>query len=162
MNEITVRPATADDLEAIVAGNLAIAQETESRQLERETVRSGVGHLLTDPSQGVYYLAELDGRVVGQLLITYEWSDWRDGMFWWIQSVYVAPAARRHGVYRALHTWIERKARQTAGVCGLRLYVDRHNTRARQVYARLGLQPTEYRLYETDWGEPTQRATEAP
>jgi GNAT superfamily N-acetyltransferase len=151
MNEITVRPATADDLAAIVAGNLAMAQETEDRQLERETVRSGVRRLLADPSQGVYYLAELDGRVVGQLLITCEWSDWRDGVFWWIQSVYVAPAARRHGVYRALHTWIERKARETPGVCGLRLYVDRHNINARQVYARLGLQLTEYRLYETDW-----------
>lgn len=161
MNEITVRPATADDLEAIVAGNLAMAKETEGRQLELETVRSGVRRLLADPSQGVYYLAELDGRVVGQLLITYEWSDWRDGVFWWIQSVYVAPAARRHGVYRALHTWIERKARETPGVCGLRLYVDRHNASARQVYARLGLQLTEYRLYETDWSNSGQ-TTEAP
>ncbi len=161
MNEITVRPATADDLEAIVAGNLAMAEETEGRQLELETVRSGVRRLLADPSQGVYYLAELDGRVIGQLLITYEWSDWRDGMFWWIQSVYVAPAARRQGVYRTLHTWIERRARETPGVCGLRLYVDRQNTRARQVYARLGLQLTEYQLYETDWSDSGQ-ATEAP
>jgi GNAT superfamily N-acetyltransferase len=161
MNEITVRPATADDLEAIVASNLALAQETEARQLERETVRSGVRRLLTEPSWGVYYLAELNGRVIGQVLITYEWSDWRDGMFWWIQSVYVAPAARNRGVYRALHTWIERKARQTPGVCGLRLYVDRHNARARQVYARLGLQRTEYCLYESDWSGCGQ-TTEVP
>jgi GNAT superfamily N-acetyltransferase len=89
--------------------------------------------------------------VVGQLLITDEWSDWRDGMFWWIQSVYVVPSARRHGVYRAMHTWIERRARETPGVCGLRLYVHEHNTGAQQTYERLGMSPAMYRMYERDW-----------
>lgn len=100
---------------------------------------------------GVYYLAEQDGRVVGQLLITFEFSDWRDGLFWWIQSVYVHPSARRGGVYRALHRHVEQEARKSGTACGLRLYVDKRNTRAQQVYRSLGLVPTEYDLYEADW-----------
>lgn len=108
-----------------------------------------------DGPLGVYYLAEQDGRVVGQLLITFEFSDWRDGLFWWIQSVYVHPSARRGGVYRALHRHVEQEARKSGTACGLRLYVDKRNTRAQQVYRSLGLVPTEYDLYEADWSRST-------
>jgi GNAT superfamily N-acetyltransferase len=96
-------------------------------------------------------VAESAGAVIGQLLITYEWSDWRNGNFWWIQSVYVAPEQRGRGVFKALHAHIERLARKRRDVCGVRLYVDAHNTKAKEVYARLGLKPTHYELWETDF-----------
>ena len=151
MTQITIRVATVGDLDLLAAGNIAAAQETEGRSLDGETARLGVRRVLEDPAKGVYYVAELDGRVVGQLLITCEWSDWRERMFWWIQSVYVVPDARRQGVYRALHTWIEQQARATPGVCGLRLYVEHNNTRAQQTYEHLGMSPAHYRMYETTW-----------
>ncbi len=152
--KISIRQAVPGDADLITDFNLAMAQETERRSLDRATLLAGVTRLLLDPSRGVYYLAELSGRCVGQLLITYEWSDWRNGQFWWIQSVYVRPEARRTGVYRALHEWVEHQARQTPGVCGLRLYTDRENTRAQGVYERLGMHATNYLLYERDWSPP--------
>jgi RimJ/RimL family protein N-acetyltransferase len=121
-------------------------------------VAGGVRRLLAHPDWGVYYVAERGGRVVGQLLITYEFSDWRDGLFWWIQSVWVAPAERRRGVYHSLHRFVEHEARNQPGVCGLRLYVDRDNRVAQTVYARLGMQPTEYHLLESDWSAAADRA----
>jgi ribosomal protein S18 acetylase RimI-like enzyme len=151
MGDITIRIARAADIEIITANNSAMAEETEGRRLRPETLRSGVGRLLSDSNRGVYYLAERDGNVVGQLLITREWSDWRDGWFWWIQSVYVAPDARRQGVYRALHEHVHAEARTRPNVCGIRLYVDQDNARAQQVYQRLGMKRSGYRLYEVDW-----------
>jgi GNAT superfamily N-acetyltransferase len=148
-----IRRAAPNDAEVLVAFNLALAAESEGRQLDRRVVARGVRRLVADPALGVYYVAEREGSVVGQLLITYEFSDWRDGTFWWIQSVYVEPASRRHGVYRALHEHVAQQARQARVVCGLRLYVDRRNARAREVYQRLGLVPTEYHLYEVDWAQ---------
>jgi GNAT superfamily N-acetyltransferase len=145
---LRIHPATLDDLEIIAANNVALAREAEGRQLDPSTVRAGVQRLLTDPARGVYYLAERDGKTVGQLLITREWSDWRNGWFWWIQSVYVAPDARRQGVFRALHTYVAAEARRQPDVCGLRLYVDRHNTRAQRVYEGLGMRPSGYQIYE--------------
>ncbi len=155
MNNLTIRPATLTDADTIAAYNRAMARETESRDLPADVIARGVRRVLTDPALGVYYLAEQDGRVVGQLLITFEFSDWRDGLFWWIQSVYVDASARRSGVYRALHRHVEHAARQSGRACGLRLYVDKRNTRAQQVYRSLGLVPTEYDLYETDWSGST-------
>ena len=146
-----IRRAAPNDAEVIVAFNLALAVESERRRLDRRVVARGVRRVVADPALGVYYVAERAGSVVGQLLITFEFSDWRDGTFWWIQSVYVAPACRQQGVYRALHQHVAQEARQAGDVCGLRLYVDRRNARARGVYQRLGLVPTEYVLYETDW-----------
>ncbi len=154
--QVRIRKAVPADAEAIAAFNMAMAEETEERQLDRVTVLTGVRRLLSDSSYGVYYLAELSGRCVGQLLITYEWSDWRNGQFWWIQSVYVTPEVRGRGVYRALHEWVARLARQTPRVCGLRLYVDRDNTMAQAVYGQLGLTPTNYELMEVEWpDDPT-------
>jgi ribosomal protein S18 acetylase RimI-like enzyme len=152
MREITVRTATVADLETIAANNSAMALETEGRRLDPQTIRSGVRHALADSTRGVYYLAERDGRVIGQLLITREWSDWRDGWFWWIQNVYVAPNARRQGVYRAMYEHVKTEARRQPNVCGLRLYVEGDNEQARRVYEHLGMKRSAYRLYEADWG----------
>ena len=146
-----IRIATPTDADTIVAFNIAMAAETESRRLDRETVARGVDRAMLDSRLGVYYLAERDGRAVGQLLVTTELSDWRDGVFWWIQSVYVPPDARGTGVYRALYDEVVRRARRSPDVCGLRLYVDRSNTAAQEVYRRLGMSRTSYDLYEVDW-----------
>lgn len=146
-----IRSATPADADSIVQFNAAMAIETESRQLNRDVLRRGVQALLMDPRLGEYLLAEWEGRCVGQLMITYEWSDWRNCLFWWIQSVYVHPDHRSAGVYRALHRHVEQRARSTPGVGGIRLYVEKENSRAQAVYARLGMKETSYRLYETDW-----------
>lgn len=148
---IRIRPATEGDAVSIADGNSAMAIETEGRALQPETVLRGVQRLLGDPTRGVYFLAEVEGKPAGQLLITYEWSDWRDGWFWWIQSVYVWPAWRRQGIYRALHAHVEQLARADADVRGLRLYVEAENDAAQATYRALGMHETGYRLYETDW-----------
>ncbi len=160
VNDTIIRQATLADVDAIAANNVAMAAETEGLRLDPSTVRMGVYRVLTDDEKGRYYLAERGGRGVGQLLVTREWSDWRNDWFWWIQSVYVVPAARGAGVYRALHEYVERRARHTPGVCGLRLYVDRRNQIAREIYQHLGLQPTSYEFLQLDWAGPV--ASEAP
>ena len=149
--DVRIRRAAPADADTIIAFNVALAQESEGRGLDRAVVGRGVRRLLADPTCGVYYVAERGGSVVGQLLITFEFSDWRDGVFWWVQSVYVQPADRRRGVFRALHRHVEQEARRAGDVCGLRLYVDRDNAKAQQVYRSLGLRPTDYLLYEADW-----------
>jgi GNAT superfamily N-acetyltransferase len=150
-----VRPATHDDLDAIVSGNMKLAEESENVQLDPPTLRLGITALLDGRAPGRYWMAELDGRVVGQLLITHEWSDWRNCMVWWIQSVYVAPDARRRGVLTALYAHVRREA-QAAGVGGLRLYVDNTNTRAQAVYARLGMTGDHYHVFEDMFREPAR------
>ena len=148
-----IRAARLDDLDAIVAGNVALAEETESLRLDRDTLCDGVGALLEGRAPGRYWLAESGGKVVGQLLITFEWSDWRNRMVWWIQSVYVWPEARRHGVFRALYDHARQQARaENAG--GLRLYVDVTNHRAQAVYASLGMKGDHYRVFEDMFAEP--------
>jgi GNAT superfamily N-acetyltransferase len=151
MSQATIRTATAADVETVAANNAAIALETEGRRLDPDTLRTGVGRVLSDPTRGVYYLAESGGRVVGQLLITREWSDWRDGWFWWIQSVFVVPEARRTGVYRVLHEHVVGEARRTGDVCGIRLYTEQGNTRAHRVYEQMGMRRSAYVMYEVDW-----------
>ena len=148
-----VRPAVAEDLEALVAGNLALAEETEHVQLDADTLRQGIRALLESRAPGRYWVAELDGRVVGQLLITFEWSDWRDRMVWWIQSVYVQPDARGRGVLRTLYEAARREA-VAAGSGGLRLYVDTTNIRAQAAYAALGMNGDHYRVFEDMFAEP--------
>ena len=144
---VVIRPATPADLDAIVSGNLALASESESLRLDEPTLRAGVLALLERRAPGQYWVAEAAGNVVGQLLITFEWSDWRNRMVWWIQSVYVLPAARRHGVFRALYLHVKREA-EAQGAGGLRLYVDTSNTRAQAVYAALGMNGDHYRVFE--------------
>lgn len=148
---IEVRPATVADLEAIAEFNEAMALETEERRLEPATIRRGVRRVLESPELGFYLVAQQGASApLGCLLVTYEWSDWRDGLFFWIQSVYVAPEARGRGVYGALHAAVERLARARGGVCGLRLYVEKDNLRAQRTYARLGMAETAYRLWEVE------------
>jgi len=142
-----IRQSTLADLDLIVALNVALAAESEQLQLDADTLREGVRALLEGRAPGRYWLAQLDGRVVGQLLITYEWSDWRNAMVWWIQSVQVVPDARTQGVFRALYAHARREA-QAAGAAGLRLYVDNSNVRAQAVYAAVGMHGDHYRVFE--------------
>jgi GNAT superfamily N-acetyltransferase len=142
-----IRAARAEDLEALVAGNMALAEETEPVRLDLETLRQGILALLESRAPGRYWVAELEGRVVGQLLVTFEWSDWRNRMVWWIQSVYVAPDARGRGVLRRLYDVARREA-LAAGAGGLRLYVNTANQRAQAVYAALGMNGDHYRVFE--------------
>jgi GNAT superfamily N-acetyltransferase len=148
---LTIRPARPADAAVIADFNSRLAWETEQRRLASATVRRGVEALLSDPAKGIYFVAEVEGKVVGQLLITYEWSDWRNGNFWWIQSVYVAADFRQAGVFRALFDEVRRRARDRHDVCGLRLYVERHNTRAQQAYEKLGMGRAHYEIFELDW-----------
>jgi GNAT superfamily N-acetyltransferase len=152
---MTIRPATLDDLDAIVAGNLALAEESENLRLDRETLRAGVRALLEGRAPGRYWVADSEGVIVGQVLITFEWSDWRNRMVWWIQSVYVAPAARRGGIFRALYHHARNQAHRE-GAGGLRLYVDVTNSRAQAVYAALGMKGDHYRVFEDMFAEPSR------
>ena len=132
-----------------------MAWETERKRLDPTKSTPGVAAVLERPELGRYFVAEVaDGgppEVIGQLMITYEWSDWRNGLFWWIQSVYVREDARSRGVFRALYEHVEKLARADAGSCGLRLYVEHANDRAQRVYRKLGMQPSDYVFYELDW-----------
>lgn len=145
-----IRPATAADVERIAEFNRRLAEETEGKDLDTPTVRAGVRALLDAPEHGRYYIAESGDAPVGQLLITYEWSDWRNGRFWWIQSVYVAQSHRRQGVFSALYGYVAELAREDPAVCGLRLYVEEHNTHALDTYRALGLSPTGYQVLEIE------------
>ena len=120
-------------------------------QLKPEVVRSGVAAVLNDASKGIYYVAETNGAVVGQLMITYEWSDWRNGNLWWIQSVFVKEEFRGQGVFRALFKHLESMARCDAGVAGLRLYMHAENEAARRTYERLGMRHSDYEVFELDF-----------
>lgn len=145
---LTIRKAALGDADAIARFNSAMALETEGKALLPERVNPGVLRLLNDASLGFYVVAEREGEVVGSLMITNEWSDWRNGLFWWIQSVYVVPAARRQGVYRALYDFVRDMARADPGICGFRLYVEKDNTTAQRTYRSLGMESTDYLVYE--------------
>jgi GNAT superfamily N-acetyltransferase len=149
MNIIT-RRAAASDAGTIADFNALMAKETENLELDRERLLQGTDALIADSSKGVYYLAEVNGKVVGQLMITYEWSDWRNATFWWIQSVYVLPDYRKQGIFRTLYQSVESLARTRGDVCGLRLYVDQSNKRAQQTYEALGMQRSHYQMMDVD------------
>ena len=148
MSAILVRVAKPSDLEFIVTSNRQMAAETEDLGLMEDTLRKGIGYLLEHPQEGFYLIAEQDHAAVGTLMVTFEWSDWRNGRFWWIQSVFVAPEQRRSGIYRSMHEFVRRQALQDAQICGLRLYVEHNNTIAQQTYQHIGMSATHYRLYE--------------
>jgi len=143
-----IRAARRDDAAAIARFNAAMAAETESITLDAATLRAGVEAVLDDPRHGFYLVAEVGGTVVACLMITYEWSDWRNGVVWWIQSVYVLPGARKQGVYAGLYRYIQELAQRDDHVRGIRLYVDRRNAPAQQVYARLGMNGEHYQVFE--------------
>ena len=150
--KVSPRIAVAADAATIAEFNRAMAFETESKSLAPEQLRPAVEAVLLDPRHGLYMVAEAESGIVGSLLVTYEWSDWRNGRFWWIQSVYVRPAYRRRGVYRALHRYVRERARAEGGVVGIRLYVERDNVGAQRTYTAIGMRETPYRIYEETLG----------
>jgi ribosomal protein S18 acetylase RimI-like enzyme len=138
------RRATPDDVPIITEFNLRLAAESEGKALDRVTTTQGVAALVADSHKGFYTLAEEEGVIVGQVCITYEFSDWRNGWFWWIQSVYVPAEHRRRGVFRSLYEELERQAHDAGDVVGLRLYVEHDNATAQATYTQLGMQPESY------------------
>lgn len=165
-HQLTVRTAGRNDVDSIVAFSAAMAWETEHRRLEEARLRAGTQSLLDTPALGIFMVAEIRVSerpvLVGQLMITYEWSDWRNGVFWWIQSVYVDPSWRRRGVLRGMLNTVMASAKAAPDVCGVRLYVEQENHTAQAVYKRLGLSPSGYKVYEMDFvlarpDEPKQR-----
>ena len=148
---IRVRRAAAADAKIITDFNSAIARETEHLDLDRKRLLRGIKALLNDPLKGYYILGEIDGQIAGQLMITYEWSDWRAAMFWWVQSVYVLPEFRGAGVFSRLFHFVEKAARKNKSVCGMRLYVEHGNARAKQTYEHLGMKQANYGMYEMDF-----------
>ncbi|MCG3180244.1 MAG: hypothetical protein BIFFINMI_02602 [Phycisphaerae bacterium] len=148
---VRVRPATEADVESLVAFNMAMANETEGRQLDPATLRAGVRAVFDRPQRGFYLIAECDGRTAGGLLITFEWSDWRNADWWWIQSVYVEPAFRRRGIYRAMHRHVQGLARADGGVRGVRLYVECDNASAQDTYRALGMERVNYLMFQAEF-----------
>lgn len=144
---VLLRDATPADVEALVEFNAAMAWETEHKRLDPAVLRPGVAAVFDDPRRGFYLVAEREGAVIGGLLVTYEWSDWRCGDWWWLQSVYVRPPARGQGVFRALFDAVVVRA-QAARAVGLRLYVEQHNHAAQRTYERLGMRHDSYRMMD--------------
>ena len=148
LHSTIIRSASPDDISDIAQFNIAMAQETEERQLDPETIQSGVSGVIQNHAHGFYLIAERDQVAVGSLLITFEWSDWRNGTLWWIQSVYVKPEHRRTGVFKTLYDAVISRARDAENVCGIRLYVEQENLSAQSVYQKLLMQKTPYQMYE--------------
>jgi len=148
-DDFRIRDARASDGDAISSYNIRMAEETEGRTLAPEIIGPGVQALLDDSTKGRYWVAEGGGKVIGQLMVTYEWSDWRNGNIWWIQSVYIHPDWRRKGVFTALYHHVESLAATKPGVIGLRLYVEENNQRAQQTYEALGMTSPSYIVMES-------------
>jgi GNAT superfamily N-acetyltransferase len=155
LDHLNVRLARPEDAAMIVSFSAAMALETEGRHLDRERLHDGTIALLESPDRGFFMVAELEQagerQLLGQLMITYEWSEWRNGAFWWIQSVYVDPIWRRKGIYRRLHDTVVAIGKADTKMCGIRLYVARDNYAAQTVYRRVGLTPSMYDVYEDDF-----------
>jgi len=145
--KITVRAAQRDDIDTIVDFNAAMALETESKTLPRAMLHAGVTAVFDEPRRGFYRIAEIDGEIAGCLMVTFEWSDWRNGDWWWLQSVYVKQEYRRHGVFRAMYHDVERAAQASPAVVGIRLYVERENHRAQSTYVSLDMIEEDYFMY---------------
>ena len=149
---ITIRPSKREDIGKLVEFQLRLADETENVRLNEETVSAGMHALFDEPSRGTYYVAVSHAEIVGCFLITYEWSDWRNGMVWWLQSVYVAKNHRRQGVFKIMYDHLRQIISSDPGIIGLRLYVDKTNTRAQNVYASMGMNGDHYTVFE--WMKP--------
>jgi GNAT superfamily N-acetyltransferase len=158
LGAMKIRKARLGDVAIIADFNSRLAWETEKLKLDAKTILCGVRAVLKDAGKGTYFIAEHKGAVVGQLLITCEWSDWRNGNFWWIQSVYVAAEHRQSGVFRALFAHVQKLALSKRNVCGLRLYVEANNSRAQCTYVKLGMAKTHYEVFETDLRRKTKLA----
>ena len=141
------------DTDTLVRFNISMAYETEQKHLEKGLITTGVQALFSKPEYGFYLVAEVEGRVVGCLMITKEWSDWRNGLFWWIQSVYVIPKFRRKGIFRSMYLKIQGMAKNNQEVCGFRLYVEKDNATAQKTYLNLGMSETDYKMFEEIFSE---------
>lgn len=145
-----IRLATQADVESLVDFNQAMALETEGKQLSSELLRAGVSAVFGDEKKGFYVVVEDNGAVAAGLMVTTEWSDWRNGWFWWIQSVYVRPEHRGGGLYGRMYDFVKERAAEAGDVCGFRLYVEKENERAQRVYEKLGMERTYYLMYEEE------------
>ena len=151
MDQISIREGSISDTPTIAKFQPQMALETESKILKESTIRQGVESVLKCPNKGFYIIAETDSQVIGSLLVTYEWSDWRNGWFFWIQSVFVDAKYRRQGVYRVMHSEVIRRTKESGNCCGIRLYVEKDNRNAQKVYKTLGMHETDYYLYEEEF-----------
>ena len=143
-----IRKGQIKDIDVIAKYNIAMALETENKVLDNETITNGVSSIIKDKSKGQYWVMEIDSILVGQLMVTYEWSDWRNGMMWWIQSVYVEPHYRRRGVYSSLYNNLVKMAKLDSSCCGIRLYVEKENYKAQDTYKSLGMKNAGYEIME--------------
>jgi ribosomal protein S18 acetylase RimI-like enzyme len=146
--KILVRTGKDKDIETITEFNMAMAWETEQKKLSLPVVAKGVQKVLENPQHGFYLVAEVANEVLGSLMVTFEWSDWRCALFWWIQSVYVKPEFRKQGIFKHLYEYLKDKASQEPNVCGFRLYVEQSNSIAQSTYGKVGMKETPYRVYE--------------
>jgi ribosomal protein S18 acetylase RimI-like enzyme len=143
-----IRLATIADAKSLAEFNQAMAMETEGKRLEDEKINNGVAAVFSDEKKGFYVVAEEGpGKILGGLMITYEWSDWRNAWFWWIQSVYILPEGRGKGIYSKLYDFVKEKGREH-GICGIRLYVEKENKNAQGIYEHLGMEESHYLMYE--------------
>ena len=149
MSEIKIRTTTLADAAIISEFNQLMAMETENKKLPQEIIDRGVRRLMQQPEYGFYLIAEINKKVVGTCMVTKEWSDWRDGLFWWVQSVFVKKDSRKQGVYTAMYKEIQTLASAQPDVYGFRLYVEKDNTIAQKTYESLGMKVTDYLLYES-------------
>ena len=145
---MNIRIAVPEDADSLVKFNQAMALETEGKQLNDDVLRRGVSAVFDDEKKGFYVVAEDKGRIVGGLMVTYEWSDWRNAWFWWIQSVYILPEARGQSIYTRLYDFVKAKAAEAGNVCGFRLYVETENQNAQKVYEKVGMDASHYLMYE--------------
>ena len=148
MTKIGIRKANPDDITVLVEFQQRLAYESENLALDLQTVRKGVQAMFDDPTKGAYFVAELDGAITGCHSVTYEWSDWRNGTVWWIQSVYVVEKYRKHGVFKAMFQNLQTLIANDADVMGLRLYVDKSNHGAQKVYEAMGMNGDHYSVFE--------------
>lgn len=147
---MNIRLGHRTDTDSLVEFNHAMAIETEGKMLDRDILRRGIEAVFSDENKGFYVVAAIDDMIVGGLLVTFEWSDWRNSWFWWIQSVYVKPEARGRGLYRRMYDLVKDLADERGHVCGFRLYVEGDNEHARRVYDAVGMQASHYVMYEED------------
>jgi GNAT superfamily N-acetyltransferase len=145
-----IRLATNSDADALVAFNQRMADETEGKTLDEGKITPGVTAVFEDETKGFYVVAEQDEKIVGGLMVTYEWSDWRNAWFWWIQSVYILPEARGTSLYRSMYDFVKQRAAEAGNVCGFRLYVETENAHAQKVYEGVGMSQSHYLMYEEE------------
>ena len=146
---VSIRRAQPAEAKIIAGFQQAMAIETEDKVLPESVIVNGVQRLMDRPELGFYLVAESAGEVVGSLMITFEWTDWRNGLFWWIQSVYVRPDARRQGIYSSLYRYAQDLAADDQDVRGIRLYVEVENVGAQKTYEKLGMARCQYQMYES-------------